>query len=420
MRQSELFTKTQKEAPSGETSKNAQLLIRAGYIDKLQAGVYTYLPLGLRVLRKIEQVIREEMNKVGGQEILMPALHPKENWQTTGRWETMDDLYKVKDASGRESALGPTHEEIVVPLVKQFVSSYKDLPFGVYQFQNKFRMELRAKSGLLRGREFIMKDFYSFHRDEEDLKLYYEVMKKAYNEVFKRVGLGGQTYLTYASGGSFSKYSHEFQTITDSGEDTIYLCDTCYVAVNKEIHAEQNVCPQCGKKALIEKRAIEVGNIFELKTKFSDPFKLQYKDEDGTLKPVVMGCYGIGLGRVMGTIAEVLSDEKGIAWPEAVAPFYVHLVSLGQKAKNKERGVTLAAEKVYGELRNANVEVLYDDRDASAGQKLNDADLLGIPYRLVVSEKTIEKNSVEITNRKTGETKLVKLDHLVDHFQKRE
>src|SRR3989344_2151104 len=279
-------------------------------------------------------------------------------------------------------------------------------------------MELRAKSGLLRGREFIMKDFYSFHRDEEDLKLYYEVMKKAYNEVFKRVGLGGQTYLTYASGGSFSKYSHEFQTITDSGEDTIYLCDTCYVAVNKEIHAEQNVCPQCGKKALIEKRAIEVGNIFELKTKFSDPFKLQYKDEDGTLKPVVMGCYGIGLGRVMGTIAEVLSDEKGIAWPEAVAPFYVHLVSLGQKAKNKERGVTLAAEKVYGELRNANVEVLYDDRDASAGQKLNDADLLGIPYRLVVSEKTIEKNSVEITNRKTGETKLVKLDHLVDHFQK--
>ncbi len=413
MRQSQLFTKTRKEAPTGETSQNARLLIRAGYVDKLQAGVYTYLPLGIRVLKNIETIIREEMNKAGGQEILMPSLHPKENWEKTGRWKTMDDLYKVTDKSGKENALGPTHEEVVVPLVKQFVSSYKDLPFGVYQFQNKFRMELRVKSGILRGREFLMKDFYSFHRDEADLKLFYDVMKNAYRTIFDRVGIGAKTYLTYASGGTFSKYSHEFQTVSSSGEDTIYICDGCCVAINKEIRAEQKECPQCGKKTLKEEKAIEVGNIFELKTKFSEPFKLTYKDEAGKLKPVVMGCYGIGLGRVMGTIVEALSDEKGIIWPETVAPFRAHLIELASKSK----AVKAAAEKLYGELRNANIEVLYDDRDASAGQKLNDADLLGIPYRVVVSEKTLEKNSAEVRLRQTGEVTLVKLEHLVRHLQ---
>lgn len=243
MRQSKLFTKTRKEAPSDEVSKNAKLLIRAGFVDKLQAGVYTYLPLGLRVLKKIENIIREEMNKVGGQEILMPSLHPKENWQITGRWDTMDDLYKVSDSSGRENALGPTHEEIVVPLVKQFISSYRDLPqdtpLSVYQFQNKFRMELRAKSGILRGREFIMKDMYSFHRNEADLSLYYEKMKGVYTRVFERSGIGEKTYLTAASGGSFSKYSHEYQTITPAGEDTIYVCEKCHVAINEEIIEDQ-------------------------------------------------------------------------------------------------------------------------------------------------------------------------------------
>ncbi len=413
MRQTELFTRTQKDNPSEEVAKNAQLLIRAGYIDKLQAGVYTYLPLGLRVLRKIETIIREEMNKVGGQEVLMPSLHPKENWETTGRWTTMDDLYKVKDASGRENALGPTHEEIVVPLAKQFISSYKDLPFGVYQFQNKFRMELRAKSGILRGREFIMKDFYSFHRDEKDLKMYYEIMKQAYREIFKRVGIGERTYVTYASGGSFSKYSHEFQTLTSAGEDIIYLCDQCAIAVNKEIKADQPNCPQCGATGLREEKAIEVGNIFELKTKFTEPFKVTYKDEKGELQPVVMGCYGIGLGRVMGTIVEVLSDEKGIVWPESVAPFRAHLISLKSKTGEAEK----AAEELYKKLRNENVEVLFDDRDATAGQKLNDADLLGIPYRIVVSEKTLEKGGYEVRHRRTGEEKIVKADHLIDHIK---
>lgn len=403
MRQSELFTKARKEAPADEVAKNAKLLIRAGFIDKLQSGAYTYLPLGFRVLKKIETIIREEMNKAGGQEILMPALHPKELWQTTGRWDTMDDLYKVSDSSGRENALGATHEEVVVPLVKQFVSSYRDLPFSVYQFQNKFRMELRAKSGILRGREFLMKDLYSFHRDEADLVRFYEMMKGVYAQVFERVGIGAQTYLTFASGGSFSKYSHEFQTVTPAGEDTIHICDTCRVAVNEEIIAEQTTCPSCGGKNLRTETSIEVGNIFELKTRFSEPFKLTYKDETGAEKPVVMGCYGIGLGRVMGTVAEVLGDERGLVWPEAIAPFRVHLVDLSAG----DEKVSEYAHALYDEFRACSVDVLWDDRDLRAGEKFAESDLIGLPLRVVVSKKTLEESKVEIKDRRNGEVSLV-------------
>lgn len=396
MLQSALFARTRKEAPADEVSKNARLLVQAGYVDKLQAGIYTYLPLGLRVLKKIENIIREEMNKAGGEELLMPAMHPKENWEKTGRWNTMDDLYKVKDSSGRENALGPTHEEIVVPLAKQFISSYKHLPKAVYQIQTKFRMELRAKSGILRGREFLMKDLYSFHRDEEDLKRYYEVMKAAYKTIFNRVGIGDLTYLTFASGGSFSKYSHEFQTVTPAGEDTIHVCDKCRVAVNAGILEEQKTCPECGSGHLRAEKAVEVGNIFELKTKYSKPFNLTYKDEKGEEKDVVMGCYGIGLGRVMGTVAEVLSDDKGLVWPDSVAPFAVHLLELG----DGDEKIRAEAKKLYVALSGCGVEILYDDRtDKSAGEKFADADLLGIPYRIVVSEKTIEAGGVEIKRR---------------------
>src|SRR3989344_766049 len=289
MRQSQFFIKTRKEAPSDEVAKNAKLLIRAGYIAKLQAGVYTYLPLGFRVLKKIEAIIREEMDAAGGQEILMPSLHPKDNWETTGRWDSMDDLYKVQDSSGRENALGPTHEEVVVPLAKQFVFSYKDLPLALYQIQNKFRMELRAKSGILRGREFIMKDLYSFHRDEADLAAYYEKMKGVYKRVFERMGIGAVTHLTFASGGSFAKYSHEFQTVTPAGEDTIHVCTKCGIAINQEVVADQKACPECGSDELTQEKAIEVGNIFELKTKYSAPFNLTYKDEEGKDQPVIMG-----------------------------------------------------------------------------------------------------------------------------------
>ena len=404
MRQSELFTKTRKEAPKGEMAKNAQLLIRAGFIDKLHSGVYTYLPLGLRVLKKVEEVIRDEMRKVGGQELLMPALHPKENWERTGRWESMDDLYKIEDASGREFTLGATHEEIVVPLAKQFIGSYRDLPFSVYQIQNKFRMELRAKSGILRGREFIMKDLYSFHADEDDLHRFYDTMKQAYASIFARTGIGEQTYLTFASGGSFSKYSHEFQTVTPAGEDIIHICGKCSVAVNDEIFDEQKVCPDCGASDLRTEKAIEVGNIFELKTKYSDPFGLTYKDEKGEEKPVLMGCYGIGLGRLIGTVAEVLSDDYGLVWPEEIAPFQVHVVEIGADDKL----VHTSAEKMYGDLQKRGIEVLYDDRaNASAGEKFADADLMGIPKRLVVSKKTVASGTFELKDRKTGETKMV-------------
>lgn len=399
MRQSLLFTKTRKHAPADEMAKNAILLIRGGFVDKVQAGVYTYLPLGFRVLKNIERVIREEMEGVGAQEILMPSLHPKEQWQKTGRWDTMDDLYKVTDVSGRENALGPTHEEVVTPLAKEFISSYRDLPFAVFQIQNKFRMELRAKSGILRGREFMMKDLYSFHRDEADLALYYAKVREAYERIFTRVGIGAHTYYTFAQGGSFSKYSHEFQTVTPAGEDTIHICDTCKVAVNDEVYKSgengADACPSCGNKDLRAEKSIETGNIFELKTKFSDAFDVTYKDEKGERNKVVMGCYGIGLGRLMGAVTEVLSDDKGLVWPASIAPFQAHVVALGEGDQVRER-----ADTVVRELESAGVSVLYDDRArAGAGEKFADADLIGIPVRVLISDRMMEKGEVEVKGR---------------------
>jgi prolyl-tRNA synthetase len=405
MKQSQLFTKTQKNAPKDEASVNAQLLIRGGFVGKLMAGVYTILPLGWRVMKKIEQIIREEMNAIGGEELYMPSLHPKENWMRTGRWETMDDLYKVKDKSEREFALGSTHEEIISPLVKKFINSYKDLPFAAYQFQNKFRMELRAKSGLLRGREFIMKDLYSFHISQEDLDEYYEKAKQAYKNVFDRAGIGDKTFLTFASGGSFSKYSHEFQTLTSAGEDVIYICEKCGLAVNREIKAETPVCPDCRGGKFREEKSVETGNIFKLGTKYSAPFDLTVANEKGEKTPVIMGCYGIGLQRLAGTIVEIHRDEKGIIWPESVAPFQAHLVSLG---KNEE------AEKIYDDLQKNGVEVLFDDRDdVSAGAKFADADLIGIPRRIVVSEKSLAAGGAEMKKRSEKKAEIVKIKDIV-------
>jgi len=413
MLQSQLFTKTKKEAPKGEEAINAQLLIRAGFIDKLMAGVYTFLPLGMRVIKKIENIIREEMNAIGGQEILMPALQPKANWETTGRWKTYDALFRfTSHYSKNEYALGPTHEEIVSPLAKNFILSYKDLPVYVFQIQNKFRDEKRVKSGLLRGREFFMKDLYSFHKDEKDLDEYYEKAKQAYFNVFNRAGIDDSTFLTFASGGSFSKYSHEFQTLSEAGEDRIYICEKCKVAVNKEIIEEQGICPECGNKNLKEEKAIEVGNIFKLGTKYSAPFGLKYKDEKGAEKEVVMGCYGIGLGRLMGTIVEINHDEKGIIWPESVAPFQVHLVGLDLK----DEEINSKANKVYKVLQENNIEVLFDDRtDATAGNKFSDADLIGIPVRLVVSKRTGEK--VEYKKRNEKNSNLYNLDEIISKIK---
>lgn len=389
-----------------EPSRNAELLTKGGFIEQLSAGVYTYLPLGMKVLRKIEAIIREEMNAAGGQEILMPVLQPKENWVRTGRWDSLDILYRFTSRySKTEIALGPTHEEIVAPLAKKYINSYKDLPLYLYQIQDKFRDEKRPKSGLLRGREFLMKDLYSFHTNEKDLDRYYQVMAKAYRNIFARCGLGDITYYTYASGGSFSKYSHEFQTLCATGEDTIYLCEKCKVAVNKEIATGKTVCPECGKSKLTEKKAIEVGNIFKLGTKYSKPFELNYLDATNKPQNVVMGCYGIGLGRLMGAAAEIFNDEKGLIWPESIAPFDVHLVNLG--------GVAEETASIYGKLISAGYDVLWDDREESNGVKLGDADLLGIPLRVVVSPKTLAEKKVETKLRSSDASELVTLDKLL-------
>ncbi|MEK7510537.1 MAG: aminoacyl--tRNA ligase-related protein [Patescibacteria group bacterium] len=411
MRYSQLFTKTQKEAPRDEESLNAKLFIRAGFIHKEMAGVYSILPLGLRVIRKIEGLLRKEMIALGGQEILMPALQPKANWEQTGRWKSYDSLFRFESFYSKvEYALGPTHEEIVTPLLKRFVSSYKELPRSVFQIQTKFRDEKRAKAGLMRSREFIMKDLYSFHLTQEDLERYYERVKESYERIFDAVGIGGITYVTFASGGTFSQYSHEFQTIAPSGEDIIFLCEKCRVAVNKEIIQEQKGCPECQSTELKERKAVEVGNIFKLKTTYSKAFEFSTKDEKGKAHEVIMGCYGIGVTRLMATVAEVLSDEKGLRWPSSIAPFQVHLMGLiGGKSE---------AEKLYREFETQGTEVFYDDReDATSGEKLVDADLMGIPYRIVVSEKTLKTGAVELKKRGEEKVELIKIQDTVHNLK---
>ena len=407
MKQSQLFTKTKKEAPSDEVSVNAQLLIRAGFVDKLMAGTYTFLPLGLKVFRKIENIIREEMTDLGATEILMPSLNPKENWEKSGRWDSLDNLFKFTSFySKNEYALGATHEEVLAPLMKKFVFSYKDLPTATFQIQNKFRDEKRAKSGILRGREFFMKDLYSFHTNSEDLDAYYIKAAAAYQRVFERAGIWEKTYYTYASGGSFSKYSHEFQTLTEAGEDNIYICDKCRIAVNDEIIEDLlHKCPECGSDKLRQEKAVETGNIFKLMTKFSAPFELTFKDQDGKENDVIMGCYGIGLNRLMGTVVELFHDEKGIIWPENVAPFAVHLINLGENDK---------AEKIYSELTQKGIEVLFDDRDVSAGEKFADSDLIGIPTRVVISKKSLAAGGIEVKKRNQTSSEIMTL---VDFLQ---
>ncbi|HVU79778.1 MAG TPA: aminoacyl--tRNA ligase-related protein [Candidatus Paceibacterota bacterium] len=415
MRQSQLFTKTRREAPKDEVSKNAQLLIRAGYINKEMAGVYDFLPLGLRTLNKIIGIIRQEMNKIGGQELLLSTLQDSKAWEASGRWsdEAVDVWFKTALKSGGELGLAPTHEEPLTNLMRDHISSYRDLPRYAYQFQTKFRNELRSKSGIMRSREFIMKDLYSFSRSEEEFREFYERCAEAYLTIFKRVGLGDRTYRTFASGGSFSKFSDEFQTVSDAGEDVIYVHKERNIAVNKEVY-QDDVLAELGmkKSELVEEKAIEVGNIFPLGTRFSDALGLTYKDEEGKTTPVVMGSYGIGPGRLMGTIVETLADDKGIVWPEEVAPFRVHLVELS----NSNEDVKREAEELYRELNQAGIDVLWDDRDARAGEKLNDSDLMGIPLRVVVSEKTLAAGAFECTERNTGKTEHRSTSELLAHL----
>lgn len=402
MRQSRLFTKTRREAPADEVAKNAQLLVRAGYVHKEMAGAYDYLPLGLRVLNKIIGIIREEMNALGGEEVLLTTLQDPESWKKSGRWddEVVDIWFKTKLKNGSELGLGNTHEEPLTALMTGHIASYKDLPRYVYQFQNKFRNETRAKSGIMRTREFIMKDLYSFSADAAEHAAFYEKAAAAYERIFKRVGIGDTTYRTFASGGSFSTYSHEFQTVSAAGEDIIYVDEKLRLAVNKEVYDDPAVYAASGidKANLIEMKAIEVGNIFTLGTRFSEALGLSYKDKEGKAQPVFMGCYGIGPGRLMGTLVETLADEKGLVWPESVAPFAVHVVSLGRDGDE----VSLAADVLYGDLVAAGIEVLYDDRVLSAGEKFAESDLIGIPKRIIVGKEAVATGLFEVVERATG------------------
>lgn len=412
MKYSKLFGKTIKYAPREADTANHKLLTQAGFVDQLMAGVYTYLPLGLRVLRKIENIVREEMNMIGGQEVLMPVLHPKANWEITGGWDSIDVLFKIKSRTEKDYALGQSEEEVVTPLVMERTLSYHNLPISVYQIHWKFRDELRAKSGILRGREFFMKDMYSFHKTQEDFQKYYQVVKEAYIKIFKRLGLVAKA--TEASGGSFSeKISYEFMVLTDAGEDFIYYCPSCDFCVNKEIAKSKagEKCPHCQSGILEEGKASEVGNVFDLGQKYGKDFNLSFTDREGKKQYPVMGCYGIGISRAMGVIVEKYHDEKGIMWSKSAAPFNAHLIHLGGvRAYTSE--VRRFAEEVYQKLQKAGVEVLYDDREnVSAGEKFADADLIGIPVRLVVSAKTGDK--IEFKKRTSKESELLSVEEVI-------
>lgn len=417
MLQSQLFTKTKKEIPADETSNNARFLIQAGYIFKELAGVYSLLPLGVRVIQKIENIIREEMNKIGGVEMKTSILQNREVWEKTNRWndEVVDNWFKTKLKNGSEVGLSFTNEEAYANIMKSYISSYKDLPAYPYDFKTIFRNEARAKSGIMRGREFYWKALYSFSKNKIEHDRFYEKAEEAYRKVFERVGLGDRTYFTFASGGTFSKFSHEFQTLSEAGEDTIYVDFEKKIAVNKEVLTDEVLEElELNRNNLVEKRAIEVGNIFSLGYKFSDPVDLKYKNKDGEEEKVFMGSYGIGITRLMGTIVEVFSDEKGIIWPETVAPFRIHLVSLFRDAEDEAFKV---ARDIYEKLLEKGVEVLFDDREnKSIGEKLNDADLIGIPLRVVVSEKSLESGGIEIKKRSESESKIISIEEFLSNY----
>jgi len=409
MRVSHLFTKTSKEAPADEVAKNAQLLIRGGYIYKVMAGVYAYTPLGLRVVENIKRIVREEMNAVGGQELIMTNLQPKEDWEITTRWDdsVVDIWFKTKLKDDTEVGLAWSHEEAIMTMMKNYIKSYKDLPANVYQFQTKLRNEVRAKSGIMRGREFVMKDMYSLSRDADQHETFYQATIEAYKKVYDRLGLGDDTYITFASGGAFTQFSHEFQTICEAGEDVIYVNREKGIAVNEEVLNDETLATLgVTRDELTETKSAEVGNIFNFGTEKSEQMGIYYTDENDQKVPIFLGSYGIGITRVMGVLVEKFSDDKGIIWPDSVAPFTVYLVSIGDVAKQ--------ADALYDTLTSKGIEVLYDDRDERPGAKFADAELLGIPYRVTVSERNIAEQKLEFTPRKSGESELLTEDELLD------
>ena len=406
MKLSKSFIKTLRSAPKDETALSAQYLVRAGYVYKELAGVYDFLPLGLKVLENIKSIVRDELNRLGCEELQLSALQNPKLWEKTSRWDdqAVDIWFKTKLSAGGELGLAPTHEEPITNLMKTYLESYKDLPVAVYQFQNKFRNELRAKSGILRDREFLMKDLYSFSPDEETHENFYHQVEQAYKNIFDRVGLGDDTFETFASGGIFAKYSHEYQTFLPVGEDTVYYNRDKSVVLNEEVLTDEVLADLNVKREELEKTtAAEVANIFTLKYKYSEPLGLEFTSKTGERKTVYMGCYGIGISRVMGVIAEKFADEKGLVWPESVAPFKFYLIGIGEEGTKK-------AEEIYE--KNPDL-FIFDDRDARVGEKMADSELLGIPYRVVISDKTLAENSVEFTERKNGAKKLLKIEEFL-------
>jgi prolyl-tRNA synthetase len=408
MRVTKLFTKTTKDAPADEVAKNAQLLIRAGYVYKVMAGVYAYTPLGLRVVENIKQIVREEMNAVGGQELIMTNLQPKEDWEITTRWDdsVVDIWFKTKLKDDTEVGLAWSHEEAIMTMMKNYIKSYKDLPAYVYQFQTKLRNEVRAKSGIMRGREFVMKDMYSLSTDADQHEKFYQATIGAYKKVYDRLGLGEDTYVTFASGGAFTQFSHEFQTICEAGEDVIYVNREKGIAVNEEVLNDETLATLgVTRDELTETKSAEVGNIFNFGTEKSEQMGIYYTDENDQKVPIFLGSYGIGITRVMGVIVEKFGDDKGLVWPESIAPYKVYLVSIGD--------VATQADALYDELTSKGIEVLYDDRDERAGAKFADAELLGIPFRVTISERLIADQKFEFTPRKTGESEVLTGDELL-------
>jgi len=391
---SSLFVPTLKENPQEAEIASHSLMLRAGMIRQLSSGVYIFLPLGLRTLNKITKIVKEEMDRAGGQELLLPALHPGELWKETGRWEIYGpELIRLKDRRDRDFCLGPTHEEVITDLARREIRSYRQLPLLLYQIQTKFRDEIRPRFGVMRAREFIMKDLYSFDRDFEGLRVSYEKMYNAYCRVFSRCGLSYKIVLA-ESGVIGGEVSHEFLIPADSGEEKFLVCPACDFGTTQE----EAKCPNCGD-SLEEKRGIEVGHIFQLGTKYSESRKAYFVDKDGEEKPLIMGCYGIGIGRTMAAAIEACHDEKGIQWPLSISPYEVVIIPVNWRKAEQRK----AAEEIYQELKKRDFEVVIDDREFSAGYKFSEADLIGFPLQVIVGEKMSQEGKIEIKIRQNNE-----------------
>ena len=417
VRLTQLFTRTSKSHPSDETALNAQLLIRAGYVHKEMAGVYSYLPLGLAVVENIKQIVREEMDAIGGQELIMSSLQPKETWEATDRWddEKVDIWFKSKLKNGTDVGFGWSHEEAIIKMMKNHLSSYKDLPANVYQFQTKMRNELRSKSGVMRGREFVMKDMYSCSTDKQMHENFYNQTITAYHRSFARMGIGEDTFLTFASGGAFTEFSHEFQTICLAGEDIVYLSRDKKIAINEEVMMDEVLDKLELKRSELEQvKTAEVGNIFDFGTIKSEQTDFTFTNESGQKQLVHLGSYGIGITRLVGVIAERFSDQNGLVWPVSVAPAVVYIARIGD-----DKPVADLADDIYNTMQSQQISVIYDDRDVRPGEKFGDADLLGIPFRVVVSNKTIESQEFEVKDRMSGESTRLAKDNLLETIKRR-